>query len=332
MNSKKRSVRLVIAFVCFVYIGLAICGQALSQQSRGNVTPHYTGFAEIDPTRNQFCIVGDTQKTSHWEFWRETNGKERKWITQEMANQDPAFIINLGDLTARGSSKKLWREFDTLNAALRQKRIAYFPVLGNHEFYGDNDKDLSYFFGRFSSFDHRRWYSFTWKNIGFILLDSNFSDMTVEETHQQAQWYLEELEKFEKDDRVDYIIAGCHRPPFTNSNIVRPSRKSRTYFAEPFLRFRKAALFFSGHNHSYERFGFGDKLFIVTGGGGGPRHKVHVDPKAWRYKDLYAGPELRFFHFCEIEATGESLLFTVHRLEADGTFSSVDALTIPKPK
>jgi 3',5'-cyclic AMP phosphodiesterase CpdA len=332
MNSKKRLVSLVVILVCFIHISLAIRGQALSQQSEVNVIPPYAGFAEIDPTRDHFCIVSDTQKTSHWEFWRETNGRERKWITQEMANRDPAFIINLGDLTARGSSKKHWQEFDTLNTPLRERRIPYFPVMGNHEFYGNNGKDLSYFFGRFLYLDHRRWYSFIWKNIGFILLDSNFSDMTVEEVHQQTQWYLKELEKFEKDDRVDYIIAGCHRPPFTNSKIVRLSQKSQTYFAKPFLRFRKAVLFFSGHSHTYERFRFGGKLFIVTGGGGGPRHKVYVDPKEWHYEDLYAGPELRFFHFCEIEVTGESLLFTVHRLEADGTFSSVDPLTIPKPK
>jgi hypothetical protein len=110
---------------------------------------------------------------------------------------------------------------------------------------------------------------------------------------------------------------------------VKPNDKSKTYFAEPFTRFRKTTLFFSGHSHSYERFQFRGKLFIVSGGGGGPRHKVYVDPADRRYEDLFAGPELRFFHFCEIELSEGSLNFRVHRLESDGTFTIVDPLSFP---
>jgi hypothetical protein len=72
------------------------------------------------------------------------------------------------------------------------------------------------------------------------------------------------------------------------------------------------------------------KFFIVSGGGGGPRHKVSIDPEKRRYQDLFSGPELRFFHFCEIENGKEALFFKVLRLESDGTFTSVDPLIIPK--
>ena len=37
--------------------------------------------------------------------------------------------------------------------------------------------------------------------------------------------------------------------------------------------------------------------------------------------DLFSGLELRFFHFCEIEADGKRLVFRVYRLESDGTFN-----------
>jgi len=72
------------------------------------------------------------------------------------------------------------------------------------------------------------------------------------------------------------------------------------------------------------------KVFIVSGGGGGPRHKVTIDPKKQRYQDLFSGPELRFFHFSEIEDRDDTLIFRVLRLESDGTFTVVDPLIIPR--
>ena len=212
---------------------------------------------------------------------------------------------------------------------LREKKIPYFPTLGNHELYGNDEKALQNYFERFPYLDKKRWYSFTWKNVGFILVDSNFSTLTKEQIEGQSQWYLGELEKFERNKDVAFVIVCCHEPPFTNSRVVGPNEKVRVYFADPFLRFQKTRLFFSGHSHSYERFQIGDKFLIVSGGGGGPRHKVMIDPRKQRYQDLFSGPELRFFHFCEIECANDALVSRVLRLESDGTFTLVDPLIIP---
>jgi predicted phosphodiesterase len=292
--------------------------------------PPYAGFAQIDPSKNHFIIVGDTQGTSHWEFWRERNDRERKLIVDEITKREPSFVIHLGDLTTRGSSEKHWQEFDDMHRELCKKKIPYFPILGNHEFYGNNKKALHNYFERFSYLDQRRWYSFIWKNVGLILLDSNFSTLTKEQIEGQSQWYLNELKKFEKMTGIDYIIVCCHEPPFTNSRVVSPNREVKVDFADPFLRFQKARLFFSGHSHSYEWFQMDGKFFIVSGGGGGPRHKVIIDPRKQRYQDLFAGSELRFFHFCEIESPNDTLFFKVLRLESDESFATIDPLTIPK--
>jgi hypothetical protein len=75
-----------------------------------------------------------------------------------------------------------------------------------------------------------------------------------------------------------------------------------------------------------------DKFFIVSGGGGGPRHKVMIDPGKQRYQDLFSGPELRFFHFCEIESCDHTLIFRVLRLESDETFTVVDPFRISKTR
>jgi predicted phosphodiesterase len=290
----------------------------------------YAGFEEINPSKNYFVIVGDTQRTSHWEFWRERNDKERKLIIDEITRREPAFVIHLGDLTTRGSSEKHWQQFDDVHRDFRNKKIPYFPILGNHELYGKDKKALQNYYERFPYLDKRRWYSFTWKNVGFILVDSNFSALTEEQIEEQSQWYLDELGKFEKNSDIDLMIVCCHEPPFTNSRVVPPSEKVKDYFADRFLLFQKTQFFFSGHSHSYERFQMGSKFFIVSGGGGGPRHNVWTDPGKQRYQDLFSGPELRFFHFCEIENRSDALVFRVLRLELDETFSLADPFMVPK--
>ncbi len=322
-------IALIVSLSTFLMVQTA---GAIPPEHEARTVPSYAGFAEIQPAKNRFLIVGDTQGTSHWEFWRERNDKERKLIIDEITRREPAFVIHLGDLTTRGSSEKHWREFDAMHKEFREKKIPYSPILGNHELYGNDRKALRNYFDRFPHLRQRRWYSFTWKDIAMVMLDSNFSTLTKEQNERQARWYSEELEKFEKKPEIDFVIVCCHEPPFTNNRVVGPNKKVELSFAEPFLRFRKTRLFLSGHSHSYERFQKGEKFFVVSGGGGGPRHKVTVDPRKQSPQDLFSGPELRFFHFCEIESRNNTLVFRVLRLQSDETFSVADSFVIPKIK
>jgi len=329
LSMKKLIMRIVI--VLAVTLGIffmAEAASAIAREREPRSVPSYSGFAEIQATKNRFLIVGDTQGTSHWEFWRERNDRERKLIIAEITRREPAFVIHLGDLTTRGSSEKHWQEFDEMHKEFREKKIPYFPTLGNHELYGNDEKALHNYFERFPHLDKRRWYSFIWKSVGLILLDSNFPTLTKELIEGQSRWYLEELEKFETNKEVAFIIVCCHEPPFTNSRVVRPNAKVKVCFADPFLQSQKTCLFLSGHSHSYERFQMGGKLFIVSGGGGGPRHKVIIDPGKQRRQDLFSGPELRFFHFCEIENRYDTVMFRVLPLESDGSFATIDPLLI----
>jgi hypothetical protein len=173
-----------------------------------------------------------------------------------------------------------------------------------------------------------RWYSFTWKKIGFIILDSNLSSLTADQRENQMRWYTAELERFETDEQVQHVIVCIHEPPFTNRAKTSVGRESTGLFADPFLAFEKTRLFFSGHVHSYERFRIGSKHFIVSGGGGAPRSKVVTDPAKRTYDDQFLGEDLRFFHICLVEVRGNSLLLKVLRMESDGSFSEADGLTL----
>jgi hypothetical protein len=154
----------------------------------------------------------------------------------------------------------------------------------------------------------------------------------MEESEQQRKWYVEELERFEKDETIDYTIVCCHEPPFTNSRVVRPNQKVKEFFANPFLKYSKTSFFFSGHSHTYERFQIEGKFFVVSGGGGGPRHKVSISPEKRRYNDLFRGSELRFFHFVEIEVVGSTLAYEILYLKPDYAFAITDSLEIIRPR
>ena len=129
---------------------------AIASEHKPLAIPTYSGFAEIQATKNCFLIVGDTQGTSHWEFWREKNDRKRRLVIDEITRREPAFVIHLGDLTTRGSSDKHWHEFDEMHKEFCEKKIPYFPTLGNHELYGNEEKALQNYFGRFPHLDKRR--------------------------------------------------------------------------------------------------------------------------------------------------------------------------------
>jgi hypothetical protein len=322
--------KLIGPIVFLVSFSFFSCGisSVIIQEPRDSRMPAYGGFKQIHHAKSHFAIVGDTQRTSSWEFWRERNDRERRLVINEIARRNPAFVLHLGDLTARGSSAQHWREFDELNKQVLEKGIAYFPIPGNHDLYGNDAVALRHYFDRFPHLQGKRWYSFVWKSAAIILVDSNFSSLTEEENKSQEKWYSGELQRFEENRSISNIIVCCHEPPFTNSRVVQPNSKVKTSFADPFLGFHKTRFFLSGHSHSYERFQISSKSFVVSGGGGGPRHKVIVDPRRTRFTASYQGPELRFFHFCEIELLDGTLASKVLRLENDGTFSTADQISV----
>lgn len=327
--TKKVSVFLKVAvgIVAFTIFLFGAWYEALPSTGSPGV-PSYTGFSAIDPSRNQFVILGDTRGKSPFEFWLEKPGGITPDLLREVVNRRPAFVINLGDLVLRGGSSRAWFDFDKVHAGIRQNGIPYFPILGNHEMQGNTEAALQNYFNRFPYLEERRWYSFRWKNIGLIMLDSNISTMTSEKRAEQMRWYTAELERFEADTLVKHVIVCTHEPPYTNRVKTAVGVESATLFAEPFLKFGKTRILFSGHVHSYERFMIGSKHFVVSGGGGAPRGKLVVDPNKRRYEDQFSGEELRFFHFCLVEIAGDSLLVKVLRLESDGSFSESDHVSL----
>jgi predicted phosphodiesterase len=265
-----------------------------------------------------FIVVGDTQRTSHWEFWRRQNDEARGAILRRIAEEEPAFVLHLGDVVVRGSSAWHWERFDEFAAPLRELTVPIVAALGNHEYYGSNDVALRNFWCRFRRPGDERWLAFRFRSVGIIVLESNVAELSSAEREAQERWCLGKLDEFQKDPAVTAIVVACHHPPFSNGRTVGPSEPVRRLFVPPFVDTPKARVFFSGHCHSYEHFIVGGKHFVVSGGGGGPQHEVTVEPARRQWEDAYGGPALRDFHFLRVLPEADGLRVQMVRLNAAG--------------
>lgn len=290
--------------ICIIFILLVSCIKDYdSEQS----IIHYDGALAKRQHINSFILLGDTQKTSNWEFWRERNDSVRKKILQKITFENPAFIIHLGDIVFQGSDPTHWSEFDDYASEIRFHDIPIFSILGNHEFRGQNKIAMKNFFAHFPYLRGEKWIAFRFHFIGIILLNSNFSEQSEEDNKKQKDWYLKRLDEFQNDSTITIILVACHHPPYTNSKIVRDDKQVQKIFIEPFRNTPKAKIFFSGHCHSYEHFIKNDKHFIVSGGGGGPRHILETETAKRRHYDEYQKGPLRKFHFCRIYLLNKNL-------------------------
>lgn len=283
----------------------------------------YSG--DVAPDRDAFVIYGDTRGWIFGEFWRAASGDERRAVFARLAQERPAFVVNTGDLVARGSSEGDWETFDEETSALRAAGIAYLPVLGNHDLWADRDEALANWFVRFPFLDGRRWYEVRHAGVAVLLLDSNEYALSAEQVTAQDAWLAERLAAADADASVRCVLLACHHPPITNSIVHGSSAWVREHFVAPLAGHAKVKAFFAGHSHSYEHFREGGIDYVVSGGGGAPL--MDVGGPTGEHPDLYDGP--RGHHFCRLTPRDDRIDIEMVRLDDAGGWSVADAWAIP---
>ena len=285
------------------------------------------------PRAGRFAVVGDLQRTSAAELWRESNRDERHRILRRIASEAPDFLVLLGDLVFRGSSPRDWREFDALAAPVREAGIPLFPILGNHDYWIRRRPALTNYFARFPLLAGRRWYSGTYGPLGLLFLDSNRRFLSPTLWREQRDWFEMELDRFDEDPAVSGTLVFVHHPPYTNSTVTADEKHVQVCFVPGFQRARKSLAMVSGHVHSYERFGRAGKTYLVAGGGGGPRARLATAGRRFRHgDDLFTGPPLRHFHFLLGTLTPAGLDIQALGLEKRGSeFAPMDRFFLDWP-
>ncbi len=296
------------------------------------IVPAAAHAAPVVFRTGRFAAVGDLQRTSLTEVWRESNDAERIRIIRSIAEERPDFVALLGDLVFRGSSPAEWSRFDALAAPLRMARIPVVPILGNHEYWVARGPAMAHFFARFPNLAGRHWYAQRYGPLAVLAIDSNIRFLPPAKWEEQRAWFAAELERADENPETRGIIALVHHPPYTNSTVTKDELHVQRALVPPFEKARKTIAMISGHVHSYERFARGGKTYIVAGGGGGPRVRLSAGARRRHTDDLFEGPAVRRFHYLLASVGARGVEIEMKGIPKGGSeFEALDRFLLPWP-
>jgi 3',5'-cyclic AMP phosphodiesterase CpdA len=287
---------------------------------------------EIVLRSGRFAAVGDLQRTSRAEVWRESNDRERERLLRAIAAEAPDFVALLGDLVFRGSSAAEWSRFDALAAPLREARIPVLPVLGNHEYWFTRGPALANYFARFPHLEGHRWHTARYGPLAIVALDSNLRFLPPAVWEEQCLWFEAELARADASPSVRGVLILVHHPPYTNSTVTSDELHVQRAFVPAFEAARKTVAMLSGHVHSYERFLRRGKPYVVTGGGGGPRARLAAESRRRHADDFFGGPAIRDFHYLLGEVSDAGLDIEMKGMPKGGErFATMERFSLPWP-
>lgn len=265
-----------------------------------------------------FVVLGDVQRTSKLEIWREDNTPERRRILEAVAGIGADLVAFTGDLVFDGGADDHWAELDTFTAPIRARAVPAITAFGNHEYWAGRAKAEQHVFARFPALAERHWYTVKLGPVRLVVLDSNEDALTPVEWAAQRRFFAETLAAADEDGATRGVVVLLHHPPFTNSTVTGDEEHVKRAFVPDFLRAKKTLAMLAGHVHSYERFERGGKTFVVSGGGGGPRAKLATGADRRHPDDLVDGPALRDFHFTKYTILDTALSAEVRGLPKGG--------------
>ena len=255
----------------------------------------------------RIAVIGDQQRTSRYEIWRERKGAHADVVQQMLARRPDALVL-LGDMVFDGSYDGDWAFFDGLMKPVAEAGVPVFPVYGNHEYLRSSRAAELNMRKRFASM-RSTWYTVTMDSVAFVMINTNFDRISEAMCRQQRRWYDSTLVALEGDASVRCVVVCGHHPPFTNSMNVSDHRVLQSEYVPAFLRHSKSRLWLSGHSHALEHLRKEGRDFVVTGGGGAPRHKLMADdelrhPHVGRARK---GRTISPFHFLIVQRRADSL-------------------------
>jgi hypothetical protein len=319
---------IVTLYIVSVVIGFII---SFAPGNHEKETEHRAGRSIKEETCSfPIAVVGDLQRTSLWEYMagRESNDNERAEIINNINEHNPGAVIVLGDMVFEGDNIDHWKYFDSLITPLKLKDIPMFPVIGNHEYLGNNRIAMHYLTNRFPVLSEGHWYTEICDSIALIFLDSNEPQYWAEQWDEQINWFKNKLRVFDNDPSIKGILVFEHHPPYTNSTVTGDEMLIQKGFVTVFDKSKKTLAFISGHAHTYERFIINSKTFIVSGGGGGPRVELRNGPGI--HHDYYSGSSPRPFNYLLINKVNSGLCFDVIGVnKGSNIFFTLEKFTLP---
>ncbi len=260
--------------------------------------------------------------SSAWTFAVCGDPEARPHINQRMSEliweERPNFLLNLGDLTDGGKAPHRFEwtyEYFAGMGALHQ-RIPVFPVAGN----GESDL-IWYRHYHGMTEDAPAWYTFTYGNSQFFILDSNQKE-ELKPGGIQYEWLEQELAA----SSATWKFVAHHHAPFSSDedDYGDTWEEGETDMGDlkvrelvPLYEQYGVDIVFFGHLHMYERtwpitdlevdpeYGV---VYLVSGGAGGNLEDT-APSRSWFSTKLYRG-----HHYSRIDIWGGKLFFKMYDL------------------
>jgi predicted phosphodiesterase len=228
----------------------------------------------------KFAVIGDTEA--------------RPWINDALAKriweQQPDFVIHLGDLTDGGaeSRKAEWTHEYFLGMNQLQSRIPVFSVPGNGE--GSPLYWYRQYFPHPLDQDNRAgFYQFSYGDVDFFMLDSNFRASEFQPGTRQFQWLAARLAR----SAARWKIVCFHHlgTPSTFGTDIEVNA------LVPLFDQWGVDYVLNGHIHLYERshprrgvnITADGTVYVVSGGAGGNIKDEYGESKSPYAADVYRG-------------------------------------------
>ena len=198
-------------------------------------------------TSLQFVVAGDLQP-----FNEETVRTSRMGLSK-VASLDPAFILQIGDITEVGISRRSWRlAASVLSVACDE--IPFVATAGNHDYYYGLPS-ARYFKSFFpapypaeESLRRNTWYSLTIGPVHISVLDTEADGDAFQE---QIDWLEADLTAA-RADGAGWLFISMHRPMLATGTGSEDQRWARELL--PIIAEYGVNAVFWGHAHQYEHY------------------------------------------------------------------------------
>lgn len=200
-------------------------------------------------------------------------------ICTALHKSDARFVIQSGDLVAKGDEDKQWETFREITRELRAK-LPYYAAKGNH------DRGKKGLFEKEMGLT-QPYYDRILGTIHFFFLDSNSLKA------DQLTW----LEQTAAKSTAMHKIAVFHHPAYSLVVYRQKEAESVRVKLEDLLLKHKFCAALCGHDHHFYTTVRKGLRWVITGGGGAPLYPQ--DEKFAQAGDLFR----RFHHFilCRVE-------------------------------
>ncbi|MBK7403502.1 MAG: metallophosphoesterase [Phycisphaerales bacterium] len=298
-----------------------------SANGQGHAQSTQAIFKMAPPTGTPFrmCVWGDNQDRP--EVFSQHVAK--------MIVDQPDMLLACGDVVSTGSDYAQW---DNRFLGPLRPLIQYTPMIvaiGNHE------GNSHWFYDFLDQPGNEHWFSYTYGNAFFLVLDTNFPFERGTEQYAFAESAL----LSDEAQNATWLFVAHHHPPYSEVYEESTYARIREHLI-PLYESAGVDVVFHGHIHDYERGEFvpvkTDRRIweVQTSGAGGTLWSDEFDGD-WEQIDLVITD---VFHYCTVDVGADQLhlqaidlagnvidQFTIDAAPREGTLPDDDGSGDPGP-